>query len=324
MANKTVKITLRDALYGEFERSMTNIPEEESELVSDLQKLGGRLEGREYVQAFIARVQRYAAEGVNLSIDDDFANIHGRSLLQIRATIREVLWGNLSLFITDEHRKFVVRCHARGISTADAVSGLIKEDAAMGRLAEDDALDVKSLRKELVHRMAYLKPGTARWPERKYGVVWREARDSYKQMMRDIPLTSPGEQVAVLAKHVDLINSKLENDDYDVKDFQMLTDSLMKTIERLQKVSAVETQASANLSAPQLVAVLERLTLALDAPEQLAISGDTGALISVLEQLAGALKASGKPKALGEGTEELMEDAEVVSVEGGGDSSEPA
>ena len=321
MANKTVKITLRDALYGEFERSMTNIPEEESELVSDLRKLGGRLEGREYVQAFIARVQRYAAEGVNLSIDDDFANIHGRSLLQIRATIREVLWTNLSLFITDEHRKFVVRCHARGISTADAVSGLIKEDAAMGRLAEDDALDVKSLRKELVYRMAYLKPGTARWPEKKYGVVWREARDSYKQMMRDIPLTSPGEQVAVLAKHVDLINSKLENDDYDVKDFQMLTDSLMKTLERLQKVSAVETQVPANLSAPQLVAVLERLTLALDAPEQLAISGDTDTLVSVLEQLAGALKAPGKSKALGEGTEELVADAEVVSVEGDRDSS---
>ena len=52
----------------------------------------------------------------------------------------------------------------------------------------------------------------------------------------------------------------------------MLTNSLTKTLESLQKLSAVEQQAPANLSAPQLVAVLERLTLALDAPEQLAIS----------------------------------------------------
>lgn len=46
-------------------------------------------------------------------------------------------------------------------------------------------------------------------------------------------------------------------------------------------------------------------------------SGDTEALVSVLEQLTHALKSAGKPKALGEGTEELVED-----VEGGEDSGE--
>ncbi len=61
----------------------------------------------------------------------------------------------------------------------------------------------------------------------------------------------------------------------------MLTNSLTKTLESLQKLSAVEQQAPANLSAPQLVAVLERLTLALDAPEQLALSGDTDTLVRV-------------------------------------------
>ena len=53
-------------------------------------------------------------------------------------------------------------------------------------------------------------------------------------------------------------------------------------------------------------------------------SGDTEALVSVLEQLTHALKSAGKPKALGEGTEELMEDAEVVSAEDSEDSGESA
>ena len=79
----------------------------------------------------------------------------------------------------------------------------------------------------------------------------------------------------------------------------------------------VEEQAPANLSTPQLVAVLERLTLALDAPEQLAISGDTDTLVAVLEQLTFALKTSREPKALGEGTEASVQDAEVVSTENG-------
>ena len=176
----------------------------------------------------------------------------------------------------------------------------------MGRLAEDDALDMSGLRSQLIHRMSYLKPGTARWPEKKYGGVWREARDSYKQMVRDFPLTSLGEQVMILVEHVNRINLKLKDDRYDVKDFQMLTDSLMKTIEGLQKVSAVEEQTPANLSAPQLVAVLERLTLALDTPEQVALSEDADALVSVLERLTLALKTSPAQKALGEGTEEFV------------------
>ncbi|MYA70802.1 hypothetical protein F4Y19_12070 [Candidatus Poribacteria bacterium] len=186
----------------------------------------------------------------------------------------------------------------------------------MNRLAHDDALGLKLLRDTLIHRLSYLKPGTARWPEKKYGSVWREARDAYKQMIDDMPLTSPIEQAAMLVKHANRINYALENDGYTVKDLQMLTNSLTKTIESLRKVSVVEEQAPANLSAPQLVAVLERLTLALDAPEQLALSGDTDTLVSVLEQLTLALKTSGQ-KALGEGPEASVQDAAVVSTENG-------
>ena len=78
----------------------------------------------------------------------------------------------------------------------------------------------------------------------------------------------------------------------------------------------VEERAPASLSAPQLVAVLERLTLALDAPEKLALSGDADALVSVLEQLTLTLKTSGQ-KALGEGTDASVQDTAVVSTENG-------
>ena len=61
------------------------------------------------------------------------------------------------------------------------------------------------------------------------------------------------------------------------------------------------------------IVVLERLTLALDAPEQLVLGGDTDTLVSVLEQLTLALKTSGQ-KALGEGPEASMQEAEVVST----------
>ena len=298
------KYTLQDALFGQLGKSEKR-PEKESKdlLFSDLKELRDTLEGQERVDAFIVRIQRYATESMNLSVDDDFKDVDQDTLDQIQGIIRDILRGCVSLFISDEHREFMVRCHARGISTADAVSELIMQDNVINRLVYDDALGSKLLRDTLIHRLSYLKPGTARWPEKKYGSVWREARDAHKEMINDMPLTSPMEQAAMLVKHVNRLNYTLENDSYTVKDLQMLTNSLTKTIESLRKVSVIEDQAPASLSAPQLVAVLERLTLALDAPEQLALSGDTDALVTVLEQLTLALKTSGGPKALSESPE---------------------
>ena len=309
------KYTLQDALRGQLRKSEKGSREESADLLfSDLKVLRDTLEGQERVDAFIARIQRHATESVSLSVDDDFKDVEQGALDQIQIQIRDMLRSCISLFISDEHREFVVRCHAQGISTANAISELIKQDNVMNRLVYDDALGPKLLRDTLIHRLSYLKPGTARWSEKKYGSVWREARDAYKQMINDMPLTSPMEQAAMLVKHANRINYTLENDSYTVKDLQILTNSLTKTIESLRKVSVVEEQTPASLSAPQLVAVLERLTLALDAPEQLVLSGDTDTLVTVLEQLTLALKTSGQ-KALSEGAEASVQDAEVVSTE---------
>ena len=301
MAGKKCRITLQDALHGRFDKSENESKETVTELISDLKTLLHSLEGRELVDALIERIQRDAAERVNLSVDADFQEITVKDLDDIRDAIRDKLQPFISFFIRDEHREFVVRCHAHGLSTTKAVTELISEDEVMNRLAHEDALGRQWLRDILVHRMSYLKPGTARWPEKKYGDLWRETRAIHKQMLNDLPLTSPVEQAALLIKQAERINETLERENHTVNDLQILTNSLTKTVESLQKVSTVEKQVAVDASVPKVMAVLERLTLALETPGQrIALPGNTDSLIEGLEQLTLALKSSNHETIAGE------------------------
>ena len=78
----------------------------------------------------------------------------------------------------------------------------------------------------------------------------------------------------------------------------------------MRKVSAGEQQKPTNLSGSQLVAVLERLTLALDAPEQLTHGANTDALVTVLERLTLALK-SPEHKAIAGEVESISTDTNI-------------
>lgn len=278
------------------------------EVRSDLKDLFATLEGDELLEVVIERIQRYAIETLGESERENFRRYKSPHMLgTIRETFSEELTEWISNFISDAHREFIVRCHARGLATSEAVSTLIQEDKTLSRLAQTDVMGTPNLRRALVTRLAYLKPGTARWPERKYGAIWREAREQHKQDIRDIPLTSLMEQVALLAKHADYINEILYDSNHSVKDVQVLTDSLVKTVEALQKLSATEQQVPPNLSGTQLITVLEKLTLTLDTPEQLARVGNTEALVAVLERLTIALKSADQ-KAIADQTENLLPD----------------
>ena len=101
------------------------------EFVSDLKALFNSLEGLELIDAVIARIQRDAAEHLNLSVDGDFRGITVEDLGYIREVIRDQLRQFISYFILDEHREFMVHCHARGISTTDAVTDLISENSVL-------------------------------------------------------------------------------------------------------------------------------------------------------------------------------------------------
>ena len=110
--------------------------------------------------------------------------------------------------------------------------------------------------------------------------------------------------MALLAKHAERTNQLLEKKSFDAKEYQLLTNSLTQTLKNLRELSAVEVPVAENLSPPQLVAVLERLTLALGAPDQKAIAGDAEQLVGVLQKLALALKAP-EQKTDGNGTNAL-------------------
>ena len=196
MARQNSKISLKDALQGYFPKRGI------AELDSDLEGLFDTLSGYELVEAVIERVQHYAGDTFrdDEDMDADFGWLEDYGTDEVKEIIRDELRQYISSFISDGHREFIVRCHARGLSTADAVWELMTVDETMRRLAQQDAMGGSALREMLVHRLSYLKPGSARWPEKKYGSVWREAREEYRQAVSDIPFTSQVEQVALLAK----------------------------------------------------------------------------------------------------------------------------
>ena len=275
MAAKKPNTSLQDVLQGRA------VGKGHPELKADIKKLLDTLEGEERLEAVIERVQRYTVEAAGRTADSNFGSINAEQADAVRKVICMELMPYVSVFITDAHRELVVRAHAHGLSIADAALELIKQDDTMNRLAQDDAVGLESLRTILIHRLSYLKPGTARW---------REAREGYRQQLSDIPFTSKREQIALLAKNAERINRALDNEEHSVKDFQSLTSSLTKTLDSLNKLTAVEEQRHATLSPPQLVGVLERLTVALKAPGQLEFAGETQELVAVLESLTLALK----------------------------------
>ena len=291
MATEKPKTTLKAALLGDAKKI------DPSELRSDVRELIKTLSGYELADAVIGRIQGHALESI---VDkygetedddfDDFSELDPYYLDKMKKIVRDELGWYISSFISDTHREFFVRAHAQGFSTSDAATELMMSDDTINRLAHEDAMGAQGLRDALIPQIAYLKPGSARWPEKKYGALWREAREEHRQRVSDIPLTSKEEQMALLAKHAERTNQILEKKSFDAKEYQLLTNSLTQTLKNLRELSAVEVPVAENLSPPQLVAVLERLTLALRAPEQNAIGGDAEQLVGVLEKLALALK----------------------------------
>lgn len=268
------------------------------ELRTHLKQLFATLEGDALVKAVIENVQRYAVERLGKSIDMDFDDIGTSDWNSVRQTIHTELTEVISKFISDTHREAVVRYHARGFSTSEAIMALMYEDSIMNRLAQPDALGVQELRDILIPRFAYLKPGTTRWPQKKYGAVWQEAREEYTHEINNVPFSSPVERAALLAKHAQRINTALDNNQYSATAFQALTQSLTKTLESLEKLSPREQPVQANIAPLQLAEILERLTVAVERLQQPTYAGDANALIEVLGRIAIASQSPPEQKAI--------------------------
>ena len=275
---------------------------------ADLNQLFTTLDGEELLDAVINSTQRYAVELCDETIDRDFYDIECETLEIIREIIRDELSEAIAGFISDEHREAIVRYHARGFSTTEAVATLILEDSTMKRLAQRDAIGKKKLKELLIPRLAYLKPGSTRWPEKKYGAVWQEAREQYIQEINNTPFSTPAERIALLANHAERVNHTLKSKQHSVNDLQVLTESLTKTLESLEKLAPADQQAFANvLPASQLPSVLERFTVALEAFQQIASGGDANAIVQVMEKFTLAMQPPPQQNAI---TAEIQENAD--------------
>ena len=278
------------------------------ELQTHLKDLFTTLEGDERTKAVIESIQRHAVERLNFAFDSDFDEIDTSSLESIRKVIQEKLTNLISNFITDAHRETIVRCHARGHSTTEAIWTLIREDSTMNRLAQKDAIGAELLKDILIPRFAYLKPGTTRWPEKKYGTVWREAREQHILEIKSTPFSSPEERIDLLAKHAERVHRVLNNKQHSVNDLQVLTQSLTKTLESLEKLSPAEQQTSPNSVTPQLVGILEQLTVVLEALQQPTHNSDVNTLVAVLEKVAISMQLQPEQKAIAGETEDDVEE----------------
>lgn len=275
-----------------------------TKLNSDIETLFETLSGFDLAHAIIERVHQFAVTALGKDVDSDFGEMAAEEIIKVQDVIRKALEPYISYFILDEHRKFVVRAHARGSSTSEAVEELMSTDEAIHRLAGEDAMGFRGLTKELVIRMAYLKPGTARWPQKKYGAVWREAREEHIQAISDIPLTTTVEHIKVLSKQADRILRKLEDRHHDLEEFQFLTNMLHDTLEKIRKLTGFEELALTGLSAPDLLALSRLAKLMFAARDKKAIAGETAELIEDLEWLRLALNAP-EEKTDGNGTKAL-------------------
>ena len=73
--------------------------------------------GYELADAVIERVQCYAARAVAWSVEQDVSRTDANHVNALKEVICYELTGYLSHLITDTHQEFIVRVHARGLST---------------------------------------------------------------------------------------------------------------------------------------------------------------------------------------------------------------
>ena len=190
------------------------------------------------IDKFVTAIQEYTITKILSIFDIETIDESDEETIEIiKNLVREILSKYITKFIEDEIRKRAVQFHAQGCTTTEVANNLIEEHPAMQRLAKDDAIGIQKLRRLLVQRLAYLKPGHPRWPEEKYGSLWREKRSRTIQETNDIPLTKTAEQVSVLVDNVKQMQIALEKEDISARDIYLITNSITKTIQTLNKIT---------------------------------------------------------------------------------------
>ena len=250
------------------------------------------------VSDIVGMVKEYAFNNVVANTDiqtiEEFDTDMKKEYQQI---VSKELLKSIHLFLPNQFRESIVEYHSHGLTTSDAITYLIQNNRALFRLSQDDAIGIKKMRRFLIPRLSYLKPGHPLWPENKYGDLWRHARSYKKNVTTDLPFTTANEQVGVLINHVARIQSAMENSEFSVKELSVLTNTLTKTLETIQKLTINEQQMM-DFSTDQLLVFLERITNTLGPSTETSEGSDVRLLVQALEKLVHVLKIPKEQKAI--------------------------
>lgn len=229
-------------------------------------------QGIERIDAFVGCCDRHMRPLYAQKFGCDETDLVPVGMMTIEALTSEAIIFYLADFIEEYHREAVVRYHARGMSTTESVYQLIDEDVMMSDLSTRID-DVDTLVADLVHRLAYLKPTSNRFPQ-KYIPIWNEERAKLREGLRqtDLPMTSIEEWIALLSREVVRLKERLAEGPYDEKVHQTLMDTLMRVYDRLypdigmgKRLSALSFEMT---DKTEMIVVLERLILALKSPDE--------------------------------------------------------
>ena len=133
---------------------------------------------------------------------------------EVFLTLRKT--GSLTECLTDDLRRLVIRYHARGLSTTPAIQAILGDDSMRDitpfwLLKYSNVCGGENIKNFLVSRLSYLKPSHPRWPEKKFGEFWRTERAEYVDLIKDIPLTQPQEQLSRLSEHYADLEMQYQN-----------------------------------------------------------------------------------------------------------------
>ena len=124
--------------------------------------------------------------------------------------------GSLAKCLTDDFRRLVIRYHAQGLPTTNAIEWILLDESMehvtpFWVLRHSDVCRYENIKSFLVSRVSYLKPTHPRWPEKKFGDFWGSERAGYVDQIKNIPLTHPAEQLQKLSEHYADLETEYEN-----------------------------------------------------------------------------------------------------------------
>lgn len=154
---------------------------------------------------FAFAVWETAKKCVRAKSDNDYNSQYTEKALAYAVFSELRNTGGLRLCLTEQLRKLVIRYHARGLSTSDAINEILLDDDMMSVtpfwvLKYPEVCGYENIKNFLVQRLSYLKPSHPRFPK-KFANYWRSERESYVDRIQDIPLSQPVEQLSKLSEH---------------------------------------------------------------------------------------------------------------------------